>query len=670
MRGNKMEEKKNIFQQTKEFLVGGARSVRDPNIFHTVSLMALMAWIGLGADGMTSSCYGPEEAFLALGSHYALGIFVALASVITIVVISMSYSQLIELFPAGGGGYLVASKLLSPTAGVVSGSALIIDYVLTISLSIASGADALFSFLPAEMYHFKIWVAAAGVLFLMMMNLRGVKESISVISPIFMVFVITHVVIIIYAFVMNASNFAPLAVNTTAEIKTTSGMLGIGGMIILILRAYSMGAGTFTGIEAVSNGMNVFMEPKVKNAKKTMVYMAASLSFLVLGITVSYVLFKLNAHPGKTLNAVLFDTVTQGWGAPGKIFVLIALISEALLLFVAAQTGFIGGPAIIANMARDRWLPTRFSLLSDRLVAHNGIFIMSGAALVTLFLAKGSVKFLVVLYSINVFITFSLAQLGMVVHWWSARKKEAHWRKKLAVNGIGLALTTFILIMVTVIKFADGGWITVVITTALIALCFYIKEHYKEAGRQLMKLDTLIEAAVTYSPDIIEHEGAAKKPAPAYDNKSKTAVVFVNGFNGLGMHTVLSVVRLFGTTFKNFVFVQIGVIDTGNFKGTEEVDKLNDYIKGELDSYVNFMKENGYYAEGYSAVGTDVVEEANALVPKIRDKFSDPIFFGGQLVFKEDTVMNNLLHNYMVFQLQQSFYHQGITFVILPIRVY
>ena len=664
-----MEEKKDFLKQTKEFLVGGARSVRDPHIFHKVSLIALMAWIGLGSDGMTSSCYGPEESFITLGSHYTLGIFVAIASVITIIVISASYTQLIELFPAGGGGYLVASKLLSPTAGVVSGSALIIDYVLTISLSIAAGADALFSFLPVEFQHYKLWFAVLGIVVLTVLNLRGVKESIAVISPIFVTFIITHVVIIIYAFIMNVSNLGPVVADTTADIKRTAGALGFTGMVLLVLRAYSMGAGTFTGIEAVSNGMNVFKEPKVKNARTTMVYMAASLSFLVLGITLAYVFFRLNVVPGKTLNAVLFETVTKGWGKAGSITVFITLLSEAALLFVAAQTGFIGGPAIMANMARDKWLPTRFALLSDRLVAHNGIYSMSLAALFTLILAKGSVKYLVVLYSINVFITFTLAQLGMVVHWWSVRGKEAHWEKKLLVNGIGLALTTFILVMVTVIKFAEGGWITVVLTSALIGLCFFIRGHYREAGKQLLKLDSLIEAAATYSPDLVD-EKKKKRPVPKFDPNAKTAVVFVNGFNGLGMHTALSIVRLFGNAFKNFVFVQIGIVDTGNFKGTEEVDHLQKHIEGEVSSYVDFFMANGYYAEGFTSIGTDVVEESNNIVPKIRDKYPDPIFFGGQLVFKEDTFMNNLLHNYIVFQLQQSMYHQGITFVILPIRVY
>lgn len=652
------------------FFIGGARNVRDPRIFHKISLIAFFAWIGLGSDGLSSSCYGPEEAFIALNGHHFLGIVVAIASAITIIVISASYSQIIELFPAGGGGYLVASKLLKPAVGVVAGSALIIDYVLTISLSVASGTDALFSFLPQAWLPFKLWFAAAGITALTILNMRGVKESIKVLMPIFLLFLITHVVIIVYALGINFFNIPAVASMTMSDMKASGGALGAGGLFFLLVRAYSMGAGTFTGIEAVSNGMSAIAEPKVENAKKTMRYMALSLSFMVLGIMFAYVLFKVDPAHGKTLNAVLFDAVTASWGTPGYIFVLVTLVSEAVLLFVAAQTGFIGGPGVIANMAKDKWMPTRFALLSDRLVAQNGILLMSGAAMFTLFLAGGSVKYLVVLYSINVFITFTLSQLGMIVHWWKNRKAEKKWKSRLLVNGVGFVLTAFILVMVTAIKFREGGWITLFITGALVALAFYVKKHYNDTGRLLQTLDTLVEAAATYTPAIIDRENDKKKIMPKFSEKAKTAVVFVNGFNGLGLHTTLSIIKLFDKAFKNFIFVQIGVIDTGNFKGIEEVDNLQKHIKGEVDSYVEFMRANGYYSEGVTAVGTDIVEEANKLVPAIRDKFADPIFFGGQLVFKEDTFMTRLMHNYIIFQLQQSFYHQGITFVVLPIRVY
>src|SRR5512136_1915305 len=162
-------ENDSLYRRMKRILFGAPRDLFDPKIFHHVSLIAFFAWVGLGADGITSSCYGPQEAFLVLGKHYALAIFVALFTALTIFIISASYMQIIELFPAGGGGYMVASKLLSPGLGMLAGSALIIDYVLTIAVSISSGSDALFSFLPPQWYPYKIWVACAGVLVLILL---------------------------------------------------------------------------------------------------------------------------------------------------------------------------------------------------------------------------------------------------------------------------------------------------------------------------------------------------------------------------------------------------------------------------------------------------------------------------------------------------------------------
>src|SRR6185295_19800093 len=167
-----------------------------PGVFHQISLMAFLAWVGLGADGLSSSCYGPEEAFLHLGNERFLAVFLVLATAFTVLVISASYSQIIELFPTGGGGYLVATRLLGPLPGVISGCALVFDYVLTIAISIASGADAIFSFVPESLYAWKLTAAVAVVAILIVLNLRGVKESVTVLVPIFIGFLITHVLVI------------------------------------------------------------------------------------------------------------------------------------------------------------------------------------------------------------------------------------------------------------------------------------------------------------------------------------------------------------------------------------------------------------------------------------------------------------------------------------------
>jgi amino acid transporter len=653
----------------KYLLIGKPRSPKDQTIFHTLSLVVFFAWVGLGVDGLSSSCYGPEETFLALGRHTSLAIFVALFAAITIFVISASYSQIIELFPTGGGGYLVASKLLSPSLGMVSGCALLVDYVLTITISIASGADALFSFLPPGYHAYKLEFAAIVLLLLVLLNLRGAKESVLPLVPLFLLFVATHAWTILYGFLAHARDFGTVVTHTTHGVGQSVAEMGVAGTILLILRAYSMGAGTYTGIEAVSNGIPILREPKVRTAKHTMRYMAISLAFMVVGLTIGYLLFRVHRVEGKTLNAVLLESVCSGWNPTiAQTFILVTLISETVLLFAAGQTGFLGGPRVLANMALDRWMPTRFSVLSDRLVTHNGIVIIGALAMLIMVFTHGSVALLVVLYSINVFITFFLSQLAMVKHWWMVRRDERAWRKKLCVNGVGLVLTTFILISVTTIKFFEGGWVTLAITGSLIGLAILTRRHYAHTGRLLRRLDELVARAEVFS-EAAAAKRSADTPAPAFNPKAKTAVMFVSGFNGTGLHTLFNIVRLFGESFKNFIFVEVGILDVGTFKGPDEVGRLQTQISGDLDRYVRFMRNEGFYAEGMQDIGVDVAEEAGKMARVIQRRFPGAVFFGGKLVFPNDSALLRLLHNQIVFAVQKRLYQEGIPFVILPIRI-
>ena len=651
------------------FIIGKAHNPYDPKIFHNIALVAFLAWVGFGSDGITSSCYGPQEAFFALGAHTHLSIFVALATAVTIFLISASYSQVIEAFPYGGGGYLVASKLLSQNTGMISGCALIIDYVLTITVSVASGADAIFSFLPQSFHIYKLGFAMLALICLITFNLRGAKESVKPLIPIFLVFIATHIFVIIYSLISNASAFPALYETTKTDVATSYSQIGLFGIFFIIMRAYSMGAGTFTGIEAVSNGMPLIREPKVKNAKKAMVYMSLSLAFMVVGLMLTYLFYNVQPEFGKTYNAIAFEHLTASWGAGGKLFVLITLFSEAALLFVAAQTGFLGGPRVLANMALDRWFPTRFTALSDRFVNKNGVLIMGIAALAIMLLAQGSVKFLVVLYSINVFITFTLTQLGMVKHWWIERKKQPRWKKKILINGLGLLLTSTILIVMLVIKFYDGGWITLLVTGALVAFAFTIKNHYYKTAKLLHRLNTLITAAGIDSITGKNDDGLIENPKSEFDPNAKTAILLVNGYNGLGLHTLFGVIRLFDNSFKNFIFVQVGIINSGNYKGAQEVDNLEIKIKEDINHYVNYIRESGRHADGIALIGTDVLDEIEQLAPRIMEKFPNAVFFGGQLVFPEDKFITRWLHNYTVFALQRKFYSKGIPFILLPIRV-
>jgi len=651
------------WERLRTIFIGKAKDPLAPDVFHRVSLAAFLAWVGLGSDGLSSSCYGPEEAFLALGSHTFLGLLLAVLMIVTVFVISASYAQIIELFPTGGGGYLVATKLLGPYPGLVCGSALLVDYVLTIAISIASGADAIFNILPLAYHRYKLWLAAFAIVLLVVLNLRGVRESVVVLLPIFFAFLVTHAIVIFYGIFTHLDTAPAVIATSFHESQSSLDELGYLGMGLILLRAYSLGGGTYTGIEAVSNGLQILREPRVETGKRTMTYMAISLAFTASGLLVSYLLVEVRHQPGLTLNGVLTWALVEHWEVAGislgSGFFLITMVAAGAILFLAAQTGFLGGPQVLANMALDSWVPRRFYQLSERLVTQDGILLMGGAALVLLFYTHGDVHLLVVLYSINVFLTFSLSQLGMCRHWWQVRGHDSTWRKRLLINGSGLILTSGILIATVTLKFRAGGWMTIILTSTVIGLCLYINRHYREAGKSLQRLDDiLLDLPLPDEPS----------PVPSCNRNAPTAVFFVNTYNGLGIHSVLGVPRLFGAHFKNFVFVGVGVIDSNRFKGREELDNLQRQTEQNLERYVSFVKRQGYYAEHWCALGTDAIDELERLAHEVAKRFPRSVFFAGKLVFRQERFLDKMLHNQAAFTLQRRLQFAGLPMVVLPVR--
>jgi amino acid transporter len=392
-----------FFQNFSRSLLGKKLNPLNAETRHAVALAAFLAWVGLGADGLSSSAYGPEEAFKALGEHTFLGFYLAIATALTVIIISISYNQIIELFPNGGGGYRIASQLIHPVAGLTSGAALLVDYVLTIAISVASGIDALFSLLDPQWQFLKLPIEEVMMVLLLWINLRGAKESIKILLPIFMSFVVLHIALIVYGVGVKSSEIPQLVSNTWQQTTTMASNSEIGwlGIFFLFMKAYSMGGGTYTGIEAVSNNVQSLAEPRVANGKRTTWYMAISLAFTSGGIILLYLLWHTHHQAGQTLNAIMSQQVLAhlGFSSEVSLGILTAiLLSEAGLLMVAANTGFLGGPAVLANMAQDSWVPHQFRYLSSRLVTQNGVIVMGLSAMLILWASSGSVAWLVVLY--------------------------------------------------------------------------------------------------------------------------------------------------------------------------------------------------------------------------------------------------------------------------------
>jgi amino acid transporter len=654
------EERPGLGARIRRLLIGGPRDLQDRRIFHRLALIPFLAWVGLGADGLSSSAYGPQEAFLALGQHTYLAVGLALATATTVIVISWGYSHIIEQFPSGGGGYAVATKLLGERAGLVAGSALLVDYVLTITTSVAAAGDALFSFLPSHWHAFKLVAEVGVILGLTTLNIRGVRESVLTLVPMFILFLVMHVWLIGYGIAAHATRLPQTIEHVRTGFQAGMATLGMGGLALLLVRAYSLGGGTYTGIEAVSNGLPIMREPKVHTGKRTMLYMAGSLSVLAAGLIVCYLLWNVSYVPGKTTNAVLAEAVAARFPFSGALVVL-TLVSEGALLIVAAQAGFAGGPRILANMAVDSWLPHRFAGLSERLTTEDGVLLMGGASLAALVYTGGDIGVLVLMYSINVFITFSLSMFGMTKLWLGERHRTrgVPWRRRSALFAFAFVLCVTILGIAIYERFTKGGWITLVATGVLVALCLVIRRHYRTTREKLAKLYDELRTM----PPVSDAQPRALDP------QAPTAAVLVAGFGGLGIHTTLNVFRFFPGFFKNLVFLSVGVVDSAEFKGEGAIGELRAKTESQLEQYLELARRLGVPAASRFALGTDAVAEGEKLCLEVAKEFPRVTFFAGKVIFQREAWYQRLLHNETAAAIQKRLQWAGKPVVIIPARV-
>ncbi len=638
-------------------VVGRPRRLEDRTLARGVTLVPILAWVGLGADGMSSCTYGPEECFRALGEHTYLALPLALMIAITVFVISACFTGIIQRFPQGGGAYAVTSSLLGRNVGLVAGSALLTDYVLTISVSVAAAGAAAFSTLPPEWSAWKLPFETVLIGAMIVLNLRGVRESVTVLAPIFGLFLVTHVVAIVGGVVGQVPHAGETARQTAEGFRDGWATMGLAGLLGVFVHAFALGGGTYTGIEAVSNGLPIMREPRVATARRTMAYMASALAFTAAGLLLCFLMWDVTPEPGRTMNATFLTQLTAGLPM-GTMFVIVTMLSAGALLVVAAQTGFIGGPRVLSSMALDSWVPHRFAALSERLSSQNGTVLMGLAALAALLYTGGVVHQLVVMYSINVFLTFSLAIFGMLRHAVQTRRSEARWRRQVLLFGVGFALCATILVLTVVQKFGEGGWVTLAVTGSVCAVCLAIRSHYENVRVGMKKLTLQLDRTFTPLP-----------PPGDPDPTQPAAGVLVGDYGGLGLHTMLNIFGVFPGHFRSLVFISVGVVDMGEFKGEFAIARLNVRTEAMLDRYVSFARAQGVPATSRWSVGTDVVEATTELCQQVAQEFPRITFFAGKLIFERETWIQRILHNQTAFAIQRRLHFIGRVMVILPIRV-
>jgi amino acid transporter len=479
------------------------------------------------SDNLSSSAYGPEEIMrvLALAGIGAISLTLPIAVMITVMlaIVTMSYRQTIKAYPHGASSYIVASDNLGALAGVLAAAALLIGYVVTVAVSISAGVAALTSIVP-ELYPERVLIGVVMVALLMLGNLRGIRES----GTIFMIPTYAYLVIMLsvvaYGVVRSLSGGIPAfeAPDSWRTIEQGGQALGL----FLILRAFSQGAVALSGVEAVSDGVPAFKPPEWRNARTTLTW--ASAIFAVLFVGIAFLATSVGIIPDPTEQQTVLSLLVRQIAGEGAVLVA-AQIATALILVLAANTSFADFPRLAWFLARDEYMPRQFTYRGERLAFTTGILFLSfmAAALVALFGA--SVTGLIPLYTLGVFLAFTLSQSGMLVRWW--RRREAGWRAGLAINGLGAATTLVVTIVVATSNFLQGAWLVMVLVPALMALLLGIHGHYRDVRHALAVERIPPGTEVAADPIVIV-------PIARLDRPALQAIAFANSIdaNALAVH--------------------------------------------------------------------------------------------------------------------------------------
>ncbi len=482
-------------------------------------LTKLKALAIFSSDNISSSAYATEEMMriLVLGGIGALSLTmpITIAIVVILAIVASSYMQTIKAYPNGASSYIVASDNLGTLPGLTAAAALLIDYTLTVAVSVSSGVAAITSIVPS-LFSERVLVAVVIVIVLMVGNLRGIRESGSIfMAPTYLYLVTVGAMIGIGLFrqwVLNDLGTFTAPPDWLTAREGAQQMVGIAA-VFLALRAFSSGAAGLTGVEAVSDGVPAFKAPEWRNARATLAWQVTIFGALFLGISFLASAIHVVPDPNEVqtvLSLVTRHIIGDGW------FLIVIQVATALILALAANTSFADFPRLSSFLARDSFMPRQFGFRGERLAFTTGIVALSALAALLLVVFDASVTALIPLYTLGVFVAFTLSQSGMVVRWWKRREKG--WRAGLLINGLGAATTAVIVVIVASTKFLSGAWLVMVLAPILILLMLAIRAHYRTMSRQLQ--------TVAGGDDDLEPDPMVIVPLARLDRPARRALAF------------------------------------------------------------------------------------------------------------------------------------------------
>ncbi len=454
------------------------------------------------SDALSSTAYATQEILVVLAAAgavaFSLAFPIALGIVALLAVVTISYEQTIHAYPGGGGAYIVARDNLGELPAQTAGAALLTDYILTVAVSVSSGVAQITSAIPG-LFAWRVEIAVVIVLLIMLINLRGVKESGATFAVPTYFFLVLMVATVGFGMVRYVTGTLGTVPNPPPMIETST-LQAIG--LFLILHAFANGTTALTGVEAISNGITAFREPKSHNAGITLVWMSFILGTLFLSIT--FLSGQIGAVPSES-ETVISQLVRTVYGNQGILY-LLTIASTTLILVMAANTSFADFPRLSALHAGDGFLPRQLTFKGSRLVYSYGILALAAIACLLIVVFQASVTALIPLYAIGVFLSFTLSQAGMARRWWksghlatgqvlkepgSTVTYDPRWRFKLGINGIGCVSTALVMLIFAITKFREGAWIVIVLVPILVSIFFAIHHHYKDLAARL-SLDTYL----------------------------------------------------------------------------------------------------------------------------------------------------------------------------------
>ncbi|HYE04675.1 MAG TPA: APC family permease [Planctomycetota bacterium] len=644
------------------------RASPSPDLYDTrlgerVTIGVFAAWIAMGGDLLGSCMYGPEILGRAAGEHRAVLMAAGAATIATLALFAWSYLRMVAHFPDGGGGYTAAKGAGFPRLAVVSGVALGIDAPLTVAVAAVSCADAVSAAFPG-VEALRVPIALALIGMLTVLNLRGVKESVAVLAPIVVAFVVSHLAVLGVGLWARAQAVPAAIAAIPGELGAIADEGGGMGLAWTMLRAYAVGGAIYTGLEVLSNGVPLLREPKQRTARRTMLLLAGVPAAVIAVIVIGYAVFAIGPGAGATLNGALFARIAEslgvGVGWPRTLLVTVPLMCEAALLVVAAQSGMVHGPRALNAMAADGYVPKRFVRLNARLAPAPAILLICGGAALATLALRGDIEPLLVGFVVSVFVTFTISQWALIRHAVARRRADATWSRDCALHLIAL-LACLVILGGTAVRAPLGSAIAAALVGVATLLSFAIHRRYRAQDEAVRR----VAGEATATPAAVPRAAAASAVLGA----GPPVIVLLVGNHPQLASVALAWIAALRLPVRDLILASTALADADSIQSPELLRAAEVRCAAALEPLVARARALRLPARAVVRRGADVLESTVALVlDLVRDR-REPCLVVGFRSSLGSSAVEALLRDDLAIAMQDRLEAEKVAMVVLSVPV-